>query len=702
MSKITLTIDEKKIKTTSSTSVLEAALAGGIYIPHLCHHPDLKPVGTCGLCVVEIAGTKELTSSCMTAVKAGMSVTTKSPEIDHARQEAMHVMLKSHPPECVDCSKYLSCELQSVKQFVGTAEDIKGLRLKQIAVNRENPLFVHDAVRCIKCGRCVRACNDLRGAGVLQMVGEDDQKHVEIPDGKTLAEAGCRFCGACAEVCPTGAMRDDESLMEGKKRRQALIPCKFSCPAQIDVPRYVRLVGQKKYAEATAVIREKVPFPKILGHVCNHPCEDACRRTELNEAISIRDLKRFAAENDDQRLWEKKARQDPPTDKRVAVIGSGPAGLTGAYYLAKLGHTVTVFEALPEAGGMLRYGIPAYRLPRAVLDSEIDEIKKIGVAIQTCKHIESLEDLMDDEDFDAVLVAVGAHIGQKLRLDGAELEGVQIGTDFLRTVNMAEPVQIGKQVVVLGGGNVAFDCARMARRLGATQVHIACLEYKNDMPAACDEIDQGEQEGIVVHAGRTFTRIMQTDGKLSGVECLKVESFEFDEDGIPEIETVDDSEHILEADMVIFAIGQRPEIPEDFDLDLDDRGLIDMDEYTFDTNLDGVFAAGDAVHGSASVIAAIASGREGAVAVDKFLDGDGNIDEQLVPMDKVSPWLGPADGFAALSRPQECCIAVDERINSFCCIVDTMDEEAAIAESARCLKCDLRMTISPVRFWGDF
>ena len=178
-----------------------------------------------------------------------------------------------------------------------------------------------------------------------------------------LADAGCRFCGACVEVCPTGALRDKEELTRGRSRRAARVPCRYTCPAEIDIPRYIRLIREKKYSEATAVIREKVPFPKVLGYVCNHPCEAVCRRGEVNESISIKELKRFAAERDHNKLWAKNSRKAEPTDKRVAIVGSGPAGLTAAYYLSKLGHAVTVFEALPFPGGMTRIGIPEYRLP---------------------------------------------------------------------------------------------------------------------------------------------------------------------------------------------------------------------------------------------------------------------------------------------------------------------------------------------------
>ena len=305
--------------------------------------------------------------------------------------------------------------------------------------------------------------------------GEENSAGIAV--GKSWEEAGCRFCGACVEVCPTAAIMDKPELVQGKKRRDALLPCRANCPAEIDTMRYVRYVGEGKFAEAAAVIREKVPLPLILGYVCMHPCEDVCRRKQVNNSpISLRELKRFAIEHDTLQIWKQKARHESSTGKRVAVVGSGPAGLTAAYYLAKLGHEVVIFEELPEPGGMLRYGIPEYRLPRAVIAREIEEICEAGVEIRTGTKIESLRALIDDEDFDAVVVAAGAHKGGKLPIPGKDLPGVYDAISFLRSVNLETPYKIGKRLAVIGGGNVAFDCARVARRLGVEEIHVACLE----------------------------------------------------------------------------------------------------------------------------------------------------------------------------------------------------------------------------------
>ena len=374
MASVKITVDGREIVTEQGKSLLEACLDGGIYIPHLCHHNELSPIGACRLCVVEIEGREGLQTSCTVPAEDGMTVTTKGGAIDDARRLAMELVLSGHQADCGTCIKYLNCELQSLKQYLVEDELRVRRRSRLFGYTDANPLFSHEPNKCVLCGRCVRACHELRGVGVLFYkyahgetyigVGPDPEKDV------TLAEAGCRFCGACAEVCPTGSVLDRAEFGQGKSRKAALVPCANTCPAEIDVPRYLRFIREKNYAAAAAVIREKAPFPLTLGYVCSHPCENECRRGQVNEPVSICRLKRFAAENDTERLWAQNIRKKAPTGKKAAVVGAGPAGLTGGLVSgADWATRRPIFEMMPEAGGMLRYGVPEYRLPRAVLCS---------------------------------------------------------------------------------------------------------------------------------------------------------------------------------------------------------------------------------------------------------------------------------------------------------------------------------------------
>ena len=695
---IKLNIDGRDIEAQAGKSVLEAALAAGIYIPYLCYHPDLGTTGECGLCVVEVAGRDDLVLACTEPAKAGMNIHTKTKKIVAARRQAMEKILSGHPADCGTCNKYLNCELQSLKQYVSEEEYKPIGKARLFAVDDSNPLFTINPNKCVMCTRCVRACKDLRGVGILMEKTKGGDRYIGTENDLPLVEAGCRFCGACAEVCPSGAILDKEELTRGKNRKIALLPCRYTCPAEIDVPRYLRFIKEKDYAAAVAVIREKAPFAGVLGYVCDHPCEGVCRRGLVNEPIAIRELKRFVAENTADDL--SKENKKPATGKKAAVIGAGPAGLTAAYYLALQGHAVTVFDASPLAGGMLRWGIPEYRLPRQVLDKEIKYIQSAGVEINTGTRVESIDKLLE-EGYDGVIAAVGTQRGQKLPIPGADSPGVLVGLDFLKSINTGEKVNIGKNVLVLGGGNVAFDCARAARRLGA-QVKMACLESRETMPTSDDEIQQGEEEGITLYPARTFTRIVNENGKITGVECLEVASLTFDEEKKPQVEVKEDSAHILEADTVIFAIGQRPEIPEGFGLNTVVGNLIEVDSFTFTTNREGVFAAGDAVNGTSSVIKAIASGRKAAAALDVYLGGSGNIDETLAPLKALEPNIGKADGFAALKRCGDNLVAPAERLKGFSRVVADLEENVVECEAKRCLQCDLRLKITPIKFWGNY
>jgi formate dehydrogenase (NADP+) beta subunit len=698
---IKLNIDGRVIEAQPGKSVLEAALEAGIYIPHLCHHPDLPSIGGCRLCTVEIENRKDLPASCTTPAANGLIIRTNTEKVKRIHRLAMELLLAGHPQACDTCSKYLNCELQSLKQYIIDSDLSVRTRARLFPINTRNPLFLHDPNKCVACGRCVRACRELRGVGILQYNRREVDVYCGTGADLPLVDAGCRFCGACAEVCPTGAIADKPELLKEKNRKAALVPCRYTCPAEIDVPRYIRCIKEKNFTAASAVIREKVPFPLVLGYVCDHPCEGVCRRGQVNEAISIRELKRFAVENQQNLPIPQVSNRKPATGRKVAIIGSGPAGLTAAFYLWKQGHETAVFEAYSQAGGMMRTGIPEYHLPRNVLDKEIEDIIKLGIEIKTGVRIESIDKLFAD-GYEAVVVAVGTHKGQTLPVPGVAGDGVLTCIDFLKAIHTGKEVDLGKQLVVLGGGSVAFDCARVARRLGVDKVHIACLESRADIPASRDELEEGEAEGVIVHPSRTAVNILRADGRIHGVEFREVAFFGFDEEKNVKIEIVDNSRDVISTDTVIFAIGQRPEIPAGFGLDLSTRKLIEVDPYTLSTSREGVFAAGDAVSGTASVIKAIASGRKAAAAADKFLGGNGNIEERLAIASEPTQYLGSGKGFALQHRPGLERVPALQRLQSGCPAVTGLDGDNAEDESARCLQCDLRLKITPVKFWGSY
>ena len=334
MAQVKLTIDGRQIISEDSKSILEAALENGIYIPHLCYHEDLKPNGGCRLCVVEQEGVDGVVTACSVKVKEGMVINTKGENAEKIRKLACDFMFKTHPSECTGCPKYGKCQLASISQYVGdTGRDLRDIKIRATA-NETNPLMLHEMFRCILCGRCIRACGELRGVGALKFAKVDGRIQVVI-DGESLAKADCRFCGACVEVCPTGSIRDKVGVFrEDLPREQALIPCQAECPAHIDIPGYLRAINEGDCDKAVAIIREKVPFPHALGLVCNNRCEDGCKHKDLNSPVSIRNMKRYAAENDKTQSWKEKYQTVAPrTGKKVAVIGGGGCGLTAAYYL---------------------------------------------------------------------------------------------------------------------------------------------------------------------------------------------------------------------------------------------------------------------------------------------------------------------------------------------------------------------------------
>ncbi len=665
---------------------------------------------------MEVDGIEGFPTACDTLVREGMIVRTDTSQVQELRRKHLAKILAKHPHACLVCAekegcsrepcslnvpvderccdKFGNCELQKVAEYIGIREDVPRYVFRSLPVV-ETPLFVQDYNLCIGCGRCVRACRNLRGVEALGIV-YDGEDYIVGTVAPSLQESDCRFCGACVEVCPTGALRDRD--LRWPPPEEDLVPCKHTCPAGIDVPRYIRLVSEGRFAEAVAVIREKVPLPTVLGYLCHHPCETVCRRAELNGAISICALKRFAAEHDTN-LWKRNLRVAPPTGKKVAIVGAGPAGLTAAYCLARKGHAVTVFEALPEYGGMLRAGVPPYRLPREMLEEDVDEILALGVKIKTGTTIGKDVPFRDlRTQFDATLLAVGAGRDREFDIAGIELEGVLWGLDFLRSVNLGQDVDIKEHVLVIGGGNVAVDAARTALRLGATSVTILYRRSREEMPANPWEVEAAEDEGVRFRFLAVPRNIAGREGHVAGLECLCTELGELDETGRKRPISVEGSEFEIEAKNVIVAVGETPDRsywPKE--IETAEQNTVVVDSSTLETSLPGVFACGDVVSGAESVIDAIAMARRAAASMDKCLGGDGSLRETFFEAEEADRWLGREEGFADRRRVEMPQLPLDRRLQDFASVERGLNEEEAIKEANRCLRCDLRLTISSAR-----
>ncbi|HEY33564.1 MAG TPA: FAD-dependent oxidoreductase [Dehalococcoidia bacterium] len=468
-------------------------------------------------------------------------------------------------------------------------------------------------------------------------------------------------------------------------------PCQNACPAGVDVPRYIRAIMQGKPGVATAVVRERVPFPAVLGYVCVHFCEAKCRRGELDEAIAIRLLKRYAAERDDGD-WKQRIKKAPPTGKKVAIAGSGPAGLTAAYYLAKQGHTVTVFEAEPEPGGLLRYGIPEYRLPNRIVAKEIGDIVDVGVEIRTNNPLKDLAPTFE-QGYDAILLATGALSSRKMGIPGEDAQGVMHALDFLKRVNSGEKVELGKKVAVIGGGNAAVDAARTALRLGTEQVSIIYRRSREELPALSEEIEEAEHEGIKLDVLAAPTKVLSDNGRLTGLQCIRMELGSPDAGGRRRPVPQEGSEFDVAVDNVIIAVGQ--EVPKSTlpqELEFTGFDTLQVDPETLQTNIDGVFAGGDVVSGPADVIASITAGRLAASSIDQYLGGDGDIDEVLAPPEGEAEPFNVEEAEGEKYRIAMKLLPLEKRGNCFDLVELGYEIGEAVEEAGRCLRCDLEET----------
>jgi NADPH-dependent glutamate synthase beta subunit-like oxidoreductase/Pyruvate/2-oxoacid:ferredoxin oxidoreductase delta subunit len=421
--------------------------------------------------------------------------------------------------------------------------------------------------------------------------------------------------------------------------KRLLPPCRAACPARVNVQGYVSLLQRGKFRDAVEIIRDDMPFPAICGRVCFSPCEDACARTNVDQAVAIRALKKLAADVEREKAQVKSEPIPKKHNEKVAIIGAGPAGLTAAYELAKLGHPVTVFERMAKPGGMMRYCIPDFRLEKFVVANEIEYIEDLGVEIRTGvefgKDI-SLESLRED-GYKAVFVAIGTQQGMKLNVLGEDAIGVITAVDFLRDIALGKPVDVGARVAVIGGGNSAIDAARTAKRFGAKEAIVLYRRSREEMPALPIEVSEAEKDGVRFYFLVAPKQIINEDGKVKAIECVRMRLGEPDESGRRRPIPISSSEHRYEVDMVIPALGQLAEtscIPKEL-LDKEARvPLISTDSLTLETKLPGVFAGGDIVSGPASIIEAVGAGKRAAVSIHLYLTGhdlhsgrDENIEE---------------------------------------------------------------------------
>jgi len=467
-------------------------------------------------------------------------------------------------------------------------------------------------------------------------------------------------------------------------------PCQNTCPADIDVALYVDFIKHGKYRESFDIIYRDNPLPATCGRVCPAFCESRCRRGMLDDAIAIRELKRFATdyvfEHDELKITPPMKRKN----KSVGVIGSGPAGLTAAYYLAKLGYDITIYEALPVAGGMLAVGIPEFRLPKQILQQEIQLIEQLGVTLKTNVRIGrdiSVQELKAQHD--ALLIGVGAHKDQDLGVSGEDLQGVVSGVEFLRNVSLGQKPKIaGKKVVIIGGGNVAIDVARTALRLGAN-AHILYRREEKDMPAFAEEIQAAREEGV------EFTFLvgpLQVIGnkqkKVSQIVCQKMKLGAFDNSGRRRPVAIEGEEITIDADFVIPAIGQEPfyeNIDEELGLAKAKGATLIVEKRSLATNVNGVFAAGDCVSGPATVVQAIGTAKKAASAIDKYLGGNGVLYTAPRPVRIVE---GPVAEAGNRVKPQE--LPIGPRIKNFDEVEYAYTQEQAYFEAKRCMRCDVK------------
>ncbi|MBC8457959.1 MAG: FAD-dependent oxidoreductase [Deltaproteobacteria bacterium] len=556
---------------------------------------------------------------------------------------------------------------------------------------------------CSGCHTCEIACKQEHGLGVGPRVIRVLE---ESPFFKPLF---CHHCDdpPCAKACPEDAITKDPEtgvvLHDPEKctgcnavtgqsgaEKQGTSPCKAECPAHIDVQGYVNLAAKGKFQEALELIKEASPFPSICGRVCPHPCESACNRGGIDDPVANHSIERYVADLD---LKAAKRYMPKIKDKRadkVAIIGSGPAGLSCAYYLAQEGYQVTIFEKDTEPGGMLTAGIPSYRLPREVVNAEIQLIRDMDVTIKTGMEIgkDTTIAQLREEGFKAFFTAIGTQACLELGIEGENLEGAYGGLDYLRQINRGESVTLGKNVAIVGGGNTAMDAARSALRSGAENAFILYRRGVEEMPANAEEIKECQEEGISIKTLTQPLRFIGENGRVKAIECIKMRLTEPDESGRPKPEPVPDSVFTMEVDAVINALGQEADwacLTPECACTLSDWGTMNVDLLTLQSDDPDIFAGGDAARGPRTVIEAIADGRQAAISIDRFILGR----DLRLGRDQVFPTITEPqkEVYNKIDRVQMPRLDPQARIKSFDEVQKGLTEEMVLEEAKRCISC---------------
>ncbi|UCF56380.1 MAG: FAD-dependent oxidoreductase [Deltaproteobacteria bacterium] len=563
------------------------------------------------------------------------------------------------------------------------------------------------------CGKCA-PCR-LGTTQLLEILTRITQGEGRIEDIETIKELGetivnSSLCGL-GQTAPKPALSTlnfflkeyEEHILDHRCAgatcdSMVISACQHACPAGIDVPNYVASIARGKFEQAVGIIRERNPFPAVCGRICIHPCEFKCRRGELDEPVAIRSLKRFASDWYFEHIGKVKEPFPVTKDQKVAVVGAGPAGLTCAYFLAKMGYGVTVFEAQPVGGGMLGIAVPEFRLPRKVIQAEIEHIESCGVELRYNSPIDARHTVNDllEEGYQAVFIAAGAQSSKRIGIVGEEegLEGLYYGLQFLTDIRSGKEIELKGKVVVLGGGNVAIDAARTALRVGAQDVQIFYRRTIEEMPAWEKDIEEAIEEGIVINPLWAPKQIMHQGGKVTGIEFVRSKTV-FDEDGRSYLSVDEESTQVVEVKTIIVSIGQATDISflsEDSQLERSLWGSLVVDENTLGTNISGIFAGGDFTTGPSTVIRAIASGRRAALAIDRYLEGEKgrlkivdekssmSVDDRLALAEETEEEKPRAR--LALEEPEE-------RSRDFREVERGFDEDQAWYEAMRCLRCDL-------------